>query len=89
MTFSIVTGLALLWLVSFLVRLQRRGAVTCTGSIIGGTGVAIGSFEGEGKIWLEGESWHAESNEPIEKDQEVVVTEMDGLVLHVQPKRDG
>jgi len=88
-TFGIVTGLALMWLVSFLVKLQRRGAVTGTGSIVGGSGVAMAAFEGEGKIWLEGESWQAESSEPIEKDQEVVVTDMDGLVLHVQPKRDG
>ena len=43
------------------------------------------SFIGEGKIWLEGESWHAESAVPIEKDQEVVVTAMDGLILKIKP----
>ena len=88
-TFGIVTGIALLWLVSFLVRLQKRGAVSGTASIIGGTGVAMESFTGEGKIWLEGESWHAESRVPIEKDQEVVVTAMDGLTLQVEPAPAG
>ncbi len=84
-SFGLVTGLALLWLVTFLVKLQRRGAVSGTGSIIGGIGVAMESFTGHGKIWLEGESWQAESRVPIEKDQEVIVTAMDGLTLRVKP----
>lgn len=84
-SFAIVSGLALLWLVSFLVKLQRRGAVSGEESIVGGTGVAMESFTGHGKIWLEGESWQAESSVPIEKDQEVVVTAMEGLVLQVKP----
>jgi membrane-bound serine protease (ClpP class) len=86
-TFAIVTGVALLWMVSFLVRLQKRGAVSGEESIIGGTAVAMESFSGHGKVWLEGESWQAESDSPVEKDQEVVVTGMEGLVLRVAPAR--
>ena len=84
-TISIVMGLAVLWLVSFAVKLRRRGAVTGKGSIVGGTGVATEAFSGAGMIWLEGESWQAESQVPIEKDQQVVVTAMDGLILQVEP----
>ncbi|MEM7503630.1 MAG: nodulation protein NfeD [Pseudomonadota bacterium] len=87
-TFGIVSGLALMWLVSYLVKLQRRGAVSGKASIVGGTGTAMESFTGSGKIWLEGESWQAESRVPIEKDQEVRVTAMDGLVLTVEPLRN-
>ena len=84
-SFAVVSGLALLWLVSFLVKLQRRGAVSGKASIIGGTATATESFNGAGKVWLEGESWQAQSTVPIEKDQEVRVTSMDGLILHVEP----
>ena len=84
-TFSTVMGLALLWLVSFVVKLQRRGAVSGKASIVGGIGVAMDSFTGNGKVWLEGESWQAESRVPIEKEQEVRVTGLDGLVLYVEP----
>ncbi len=84
-SFAVVSGLALMWIVSFLIKLQRRGPVSGEESIIGGTGVAMESFTGYGKIWLEGESWQAESRIPIVKDQEVVVTAMDGLVLQVKP----
>ena len=84
-TFSTIMGLALLWLVHFLVKLQRRGPVSGAASIIGGTGVAMESFTGAGRVWLEGESWQAQSSVPIQKDQEVRVTALDGLLLHVEP----
>jgi len=82
---AVVAGLFLLWLVSYLVKLRQRGAVTGRASILGGTGTAMESFAGEGKVWLEGEAWAAVSKVAIEKDQEVIVTAMDGLTLEVEP----
>jgi len=82
---AIVAGLFLLWLVSYLVRLRRRGAVSGRASIIGGSATAMQSFTGEGKVWLEGEAWAAVSKVPVEKGQEVVVRSMDGLTLEVEP----
>ena len=41
--------------------------------------------DNEGMIWLEGESWAAKSAAPIAKNQRVLVTAMDGLVLSVEP----
>ena len=83
---AIFAALAIIWLVGYLVRLRRRGAVSGRGSIIGGVGTAMADFAGnEGKVWLEGESWAAKSNMTIEKDQQVIVTAMDGLVLTVEP----
>jgi len=66
---AVVAGMFLFWLVSYLVKLRKRGAVTGAESIIGGTGEAMESFVGEGKIWLEGESWAAHSKVPVEKGQ--------------------
>jgi len=84
---AVVAGMFLFWLVSYLVKLRKRGAVTGADSIIGGIGEAMESFIGEGKIWLEGESWAAHSAVPIEKGQAVVVRNMTGLVLQVAPAR--
>jgi membrane-bound serine protease (ClpP class) len=83
--FAAVTGSMILLTVSYLIRLQRRGAVSGVGSIVGGTGTAMEDFTGEGKVWLEGESWHAVSSAPVAKDQPVVVRAMEGLTLHVDP----
>ena len=84
-TFAIVTGGLTFLLASFIVKLRNRGAVSGTGSIIGGVGTAMDSFSKEGKIWLEGESWSAVSSVPISKDQHVRVRAIDGLTLLVEP----
>jgi membrane-bound serine protease (ClpP class) len=83
--FAVVTGSALLLTVTYLLKLQRRGAVSGRGSIVGGTATAMQDFTGNGKVWLEGESWQAVSSAPVAKGQQVVVRAMEGLVLRVEP----
>ncbi len=73
------------WLVGYLLRLRRRGAVSGRGSIVGGTAMVLDDFADAGKVWLEGEAWQARSAVPVKKNQEVVVRSMDGLVLEVEP----
>jgi len=84
---ALAAALLIIWMVSFILKLRRRGAVSGRESIIGGIGTATVDFndEGEGKVWLEGEAWSARSEAPIEKDQDIVVTAMDGLKLEVKP----
>jgi membrane-bound serine protease (ClpP class) len=82
---ALVAGLFLLWLVSALVKARRTGAVSGRDRIIGAHGVAMESFTGKGKVWLEGESWAAISQHPVEKDQTVLVRDLDGLTLRVEP----
>lgn len=83
--FATVVGLSMLLVMGYVVKLHRRGAVSGAGSIVGGIGTAMEDFAGEGRVWLEGEAWHAISNVPVRKDQEVVVRRLDGLTLHVEP----
>ena len=85
---ALVFAALLIWMVGYILKLRRRGAVSGKGSIIGGIGTAMEDFSGDGKIWLEGESWHARSSVPITKDQPVEVTAMNGLVLDVKPARE-
>ena len=82
---GLVAGGLLFWMVSYLVRLRNRGAVSGRESIIGGIGTATESFTGLGHIWLESESWSVHSTVPIEKGQQVRVTAMNGLVLEIEP----
>jgi membrane-bound serine protease (ClpP class) len=85
---ALMAGAFLFWMVSFLVRLRRRGAVSGRESIVGGTGTALESFTGDGHVWLESETWAARSSVPIEKDQKIRVVAMQGLVLEVEPLPD-
>jgi membrane-bound serine protease (ClpP class) len=82
---AILAALAIIWLVGYALKLRKRGAVSGRGSIIGGVGTAMQDFTGEGKVWLEGEAWAAQSEVPIRRNQEVVVRAMHGLVLEVEP----
>lgn len=82
---ALAAALAIIWLVGFALKLRKRGAVSGEESIVGGIGTAIEDFEGDGKVWLEGESWAAHSKVPVEKEQRVVVTALNGLTLEVEP----
>jgi membrane-bound serine protease (ClpP class) len=82
---AILAALAIIWLVGYALKLRKRGAVSGRGSIIGGVGTAMEDFSGEGKIWLEGEAWAAHSEVPIQKNQQVIVRAMHGLILDVEP----
>ncbi len=81
-------GGLLLWMATYLVKLRNRGAVSGRGSIVGGIGQAMHAFTGDGKVWLEGEAWQAFSKQPVSKGQDVVVRDLEGLVLHVEPVTD-
>ena len=82
---AVVFAALVIWLVGYLLRLRRRGAVSGRGSIVGGVATALEDFTESGKVWLEGEAWHAHSTVPVRKDQQVIVRTLDGLVLEVEP----
>ena len=82
---AILFALLIIWLLGFLLKLRRRGAVSGAESIVGGTATAMQDFTGDGNVWIEGEAWHARSSVRINKDQKVLVRAMDGLVLDVEP----
>ena len=89
-SYAFVTGLGvvfavvLIWLIGYLLRLRRRGAVSGRESIVGATAVAVEDFATTGKVWLEGEAWHARSPDPVTKDEKLIVTRLDGLTLDVE-----
>jgi len=82
---AVLFAALLIWLISFALKLRRRGAVSGRESIVGGIGTAMEDFSGEGMIWLEGEAWRAHAKSAVAKNQEVVVRAMDGLLLEVEP----
>ena len=81
---GVVFAVVLIWLIGYLLRLRRRGAVSGRESIVGATAVAVEDFASTGKVWLEGEAWHARSSEPVTKDEKLIVTRLDGLTVDVK-----
>ena len=82
---SLTFAVLLVWLIGYLLKLRRRGGVSGRDSIVGGVATALEDFSDAGRVWLEGEAWHARSTTPVMKDQQVVVRTMDGLILVVEP----
>ena len=82
---TVVAGGFLFWLVTYMLRLRRRGPVSGRESIVGGIAFATEAFTGDGHVWMESETWAARSKVPIEKNQRVRVLSMNGLTLDVEP----
>ncbi len=85
---GVVFALLLIWLLGYLLKLRRRGAVSGRDTVIGSVATALEDFAGTGKVWAEGEAWQARSEVPVLKDEQVVVRGVDGLVLVVEPVAD-
>lgn len=83
--FGLISGLFLFWLISYLLRLTRRGPVSGLESMIGRSARAMSSFTGSGLVWMDGESWSAVCDSAVDKDQMLKVTRTEGLTLYVEP----
>jgi len=70
-------------------RAQRLPVKAGAETMIGKTVTALTPIDGGGgRIFIEGESWNAVSDPPVEQGQAVVVTAVKGLTLSVKPKED-
>ena len=93
-SYAFVTGIALIfavmliWLLTYLLKLRRRGAVSGLEATVGAIGVAMEDFSDEGKVWLDGEAWQARCTVPVARDQQVIVRTVDGLLLEVEPVKN-
>ncbi|MFM8619733.1 MAG: NfeD family protein [Opitutaceae bacterium] len=67
-------------------RAQRLPARVGREALPGATGEALTMIGPDtGWITVDGETWNARSDEPVERGQEVIVTAVDGLILRVKP----
>jgi membrane-bound serine protease (ClpP class) len=71
-------------LVSLVARSQRRRATTGVAGIIGKVAVVEQELSPEGWVIVLGERWRAVADTPVSVGEKVVVTAVDGLMLHVR-----
>jgi membrane-bound serine protease (ClpP class) len=82
---SIPLGLITAFLMTIALKARRNKVVTGSQGMIGETGVAQTSLSPQGKVFVHGELWDAVSSVDIPIGQLVVVRQMDGLILQVDP----
>jgi len=73
-----------LWIMTRLYRLRRKKIITGAEAMIGSAGEAMEDFSGEGRVWVQGESWLAQCAEPVRKGQKIRVTAKEGLLLKIK-----
>ncbi len=82
---AVVLGFVFI-VVRAVVNVHKTRVTTGRDGMIGEAGVVMSDFTGNGKIWVHGEIWNAESAEFIEKDTPVEVTGIKGMTLFVKRK---
>ncbi|MAZ69861.1 MAG: serine protease [Porticoccus sp.] len=79
----------LVFALSMLVKARHRKVVTGTEHLIGSM-ATVGRVDGVNAwVWLEGELWHARSESPLQLNEQVRVTAIDGLTAVVSKPTEG
>ena len=84
-TFAATSVLMFVFVTGMAFKARRRPVVSGLEEMVGGTAVVVDDFEGTGTVTIHSEKWRALSNVPLHKDQQVKVTDIDGLTLSVEP----
>ena len=82
---SLPLGIITAFLMSIAYRARRNKVVTGVQGMIGATGVAQSALAPSGKVWLQGTLWDAVAPAPLPQGASVRVTDVDGLLLKVEP----
>jgi membrane-bound serine protease (ClpP class) len=82
---SIPLGLITAFLMSIAVRARRNKIVTGKQGLIGEIGIAQTTLAPAGKVFVHGELWDAVSTVPVPAGERIVIRQVDGLTLRVDP----
>jgi membrane-bound serine protease (ClpP class) len=85
---TVAAGTALFFIIAFgfAVRAHKRKVTTGQKGLVGEVGVARTPLRPEGLVFIQGEIWKAEADQPIRKGEKVVVTAVELLTLKVTKK---
>jgi membrane-bound serine protease (ClpP class) len=82
---SIPLGVITAFLMTIALKARKNKIVTGVQGLVGETGMAQTTLSPQGKVFVHGELWDAVSSSAIPAGQLVVVRQVDGLTLHVDP----
>ena len=68
---------------------HKKPIVTGVEEMLGSIGEVLEDFDHAGRIHIHGETWQVRSQSPLKRGDQVRVTAIDGLILHVEPIEEG
>jgi membrane-bound serine protease (ClpP class) len=83
----VVTVLFFVGVLSYVIKAQLAQVRTGSEGLVGEEGVAKTDVRGKGKVYVHGELWNAESDEPIAAEERVIVTAVKGMTVKVRKER--
>ncbi len=86
---SIPVGIITVFLMSIALKARANKVVTGAQGLLGGIAVAHSALSPLGKVIIHGEIWDAISSKPVPAGQSVIVRQVDGLQLRVDPALSG
>lgn len=84
-TFALTSALMFIIVIGMAMRARRKPVVSGMDELIGKIAIVEENFDYRGHVRVHSERWNAESLQPLLKNQRVRVTEINGLVLKVEP----
>jgi membrane-bound serine protease (ClpP class) len=84
-SFALISAGFFMGIIGMAIKARKRPVVSGREEMLDATGEVLEDFRGNGRIHVHGEIWRARSSQPLRHGQQVRVTGVDGLVLHVEP----
>ncbi len=84
-TFAVLSVVLFVFVAGMAIKAHRRPVVSGLDELLGGKAIVVDDFEYQGKVTIHSEVWNAQSAIPLHKDQQVIVTNINGLILTVEP----
>ena len=81
---TVISAALLVFALGMILRARKRAVVSGVEHLVGAT-TTVSRVEGrDAWVWLDGEIWHARSDEPLAANDPVTVTAIDGLTAVVR-----
>ena len=85
---TVVSALFVILLMSRVAMMRRKSIHTGIEAMVGTLGEARSDFTGSGLVWIQGESWNAQSSVPVKKGDKVRILAVSGLELIIEPLKE-
>ncbi len=85
---GLVSFVCILWLMGKLLTIRNKRVTTGEEQMLDAVGVVMDDFANNGRVWILGESWEANSTTPMKKGEQVRILSREGLQLSVEPLKE-
>ncbi len=83
-TAAVLSGVLVMAAMGLLIRSHRRRVVSGSEEMIGSSGRMLEDCQGQGRVFVHGETWQCHSDEPLRAGDSVRVVSRRGLILEVE-----